>query len=132
MARLGELLVQNNVITAVQLNQTQETQKKKGGRLGTALTKIGLMQENEMINFLSKQYRVPAINLQDFEIEADIIKLIPQEVADKHMVIPVNRSGSSLIIAMADPSNIFAIDDIKFITNLNVEVVVAAEPHIKK
>src|SRR5579863_9272272 len=107
MARLGELLVQQNVINAQQLNQAMEEQKKGGGRLGTALTKLGFVQENDLIGFLSKQYRVPSINLNDFEIDADVAKLVPREVCEKHMLVPVNRAGSSLIIAMADPSNIF-------------------------
>jgi type IV pilus assembly protein PilB len=132
MARLGELLVQNNMITAAQLNQAQDQLKKDGTRLGTALTKLGILQEQELMSFMSKQYRVPAINLADFEIDTDVIKLIPQEVTEKHMLIPVNRAGASLIVAMADPSNIFAIDDIKFLTNLNIEVVVAPEAQIRK
>jgi type IV pilus assembly protein PilB len=132
MARLGELLVQNNMITAAQLNQAQDQLKKDGSRLGTALTKLGILQEQELMSFMSKQYRVPAINLADFEIDTDVIKLIPQEVCEKHMLVPVNRAGASLIVAMADPSNIFAIDDIKFLTNLNIEVVVAPEAQIKK
>lgn len=132
MARLGELLVQNSVINLAQLSQAQEDQKKNGGRLGTALTKLGFIKENDLVGFLSKQYKVPSINLADFEIDPEVIKLIPQEVAEKHMLIPVNRAGASLIIAMADPSNIFAIDDVKFLTGLNVEVVVAPEPQIKK
>jgi type IV pilus assembly protein PilB len=132
MARLGELLVQNNMITATQLNQAQDQLRKDGSRLGTALTKLGILQEQELMGFMSKQYRVPAINLADFEIDAEVIKLIPQEVCEKHMLVPVNRAGASLIAAMADPSNIFAIDDVKFLTNLNIEVVVAPEAQIRK
>ena len=129
--RLGELLVRENLITISQLQQAQEEQRKNGGRLGYNLTKMGFIQEQDLTNFLSKQYGVPAINLNDFEIEADVIKLIPKDVAEKHQVIPVNRAGSSLIVAMSDPSNIFAIDDIKFLTGYNIEVVVAAEGAIK-
>ncbi len=129
--RLGELLVRENLITISQLQQAQEAQRKDGGRLGYNLTKLGFIQEQDLTNFLAKQYGVPAINLSDFEIEADVIKLIPKDVAEKHQVIPVNRAGSSLIVAMSDPSNIFAIDDIKFLTGYNIEVVVAAEGAIK-
>jgi type IV pilus assembly protein PilB len=132
MARLGELLVQQNIISATQLNQAQDQQKKDGTRLGSALAKLGILQEAELVGFLSKQYRVPSINLAEFEIDPDVVKLIPQEVCEKHVLIPVNRAGSSLIVAMADPSNIFAIDDVKFLTNLNIEVVVATEANIKK
>jgi len=132
MARLGELLVQQNIISAAQLNQAQDQLKKDGSRLGSALAKLGILQENELMSFLSKQYRVPSINLAEFEIDPDVAKLIPQEVCEKHILIPVNRAGSSLIVAMADPSNIFAIDDVKFLTNLNIEVVVATEANIRK
>ncbi len=129
--RLGELLVRENLITLSQLQAAQEEQRKSGGKLGYNLTKLGFIQEQDLTNFLSKQYGVPAINLADFEIEADVIKLIPKDVAEKHQVIPVNRAGSSLIVAMSDPSNIFAIDDIKFLTGYNIEVVVASEGAIK-
>ncbi len=131
MARLGELLVQQNVITPAQLLQAQDAQKKEGGRLGAALTKLGFMQEKDLIGFLSKQYKVPAINLAEYEIDPEVIKLVPQDVGEKHMLVPLNRAGSSIIVAMADPSNIFAIDDIKFLTGFNVEVVVASEAHIR-
>ncbi len=128
---MGELLVRENLITLSQLQAAQEEQRKSGGKLGYNLTKLGFIQEQDLTNFLSKQYGVPAINLADFEIEPDVIKLIPKDVAEKHQVIPVNRAGSSLIVAMSDPSNIFAIDDIKFLTGYNIEVVVASEGAIK-
>ncbi|MEW5853608.1 MAG: type IV-A pilus assembly ATPase PilB [Myxococcota bacterium] len=129
--RLGELLVRENLISLQQLQKAQEEQRKNGGKLGYNLTKLGFIEEQDLTNFLSKQYGVPAINLADFEIEAEVIKLIPKEVAEKHQVIPVNRAGASLIVAMSDPSNIFAIDDIKFLTGYNIEVVVASEGAIK-
>src|SRR5687767_14883863 len=125
MARLGELLVRENMISVQQLQKAEEAQRKEGSRLGSSLIKLGLIQENELLNFISKQYHVPTINLDDFEIDAEVIKLIPEDVSRKHQVIPVHRAGASLVCAMADPSNIFAIDDIKFLTNYNVEVVVA-------
>jgi type IV pilus assembly protein PilB len=131
MARLGELLVQQNVISPSQLVQAQDEQKKEGGRLGAALTKLGFVQEKDLIGFLAKQYKVPAINLAEYEIDTEVIKTVPQDVAEKHMLVPLNRAGSSLIVAMADPSNIFAIDDVKFLTGFNIEVVVASEGHIK-
>ncbi|OGQ90470.1 MAG: type IV-A pilus assembly ATPase PilB [Deltaproteobacteria bacterium RIFOXYA12_FULL_58_15] len=132
MARLGELLVRENIISVDQLRQAQDEQKKGGGRLGASLVKMGMVEENDLLNFLSKQYHVPSINLDDFEIEADIIKLLNAEVVNKHQVIPVHRAGSSLVVAMADPSNIFAIDDVKFLTGYNVEVVVASETQIAR
>jgi len=130
--RLGELLVRENLITVQQLQQAQMEQRQKGGRLGQSLTKLGIIDENELTSFLSKQYGVPSINLAEFDIDPEVISLIPQEVADKHQVIPVNRAGSTLILAMSDPSNIFAIDDIKFLTSYNIEVVVASENQISE
>ena len=132
MARLGELLVRENMISIQQLQQAQEEQKRSGARLGTSLVKMGMIEEGELLNFLSKQYHVPSINLDDFDIDAEIVKLISEEVATKHQVMPVHRAGASLVVAMADPSNIFAIDDIKFLTGFNVEVVVASEAQITK
>ncbi|MCC7380234.1 MAG: type IV-A pilus assembly ATPase PilB [Deltaproteobacteria bacterium] len=129
--RLGELLVRENLISLQQLQQAQEEQRKSGGRLGYNLTKLGYIEENELTQFLSKQYGVPAINLSEFEIDQEVIRLVPREVAEKHQVIPVNRAGASLIVAMADPSNIFAIDDLKFLTGYNIEVVVASDGAIR-
>ncbi|MFZ9888652.1 MAG: type IV-A pilus assembly ATPase PilB [Myxococcota bacterium] len=128
--RIGELLVRENLISLQQLQKAQETQKQEGGKLGYHLTKLGFIEESELTQFLSRQYGVPAINLADFDIDAEVIGLIPRDVATKHQLIPVNRAGASLIVAMGDPSNIFAIDDIKFLTGYNIEVVVAAEAAI--
>lgn len=130
--RLGELLVRENMITHEQLRKAMEEQKKSGGRLGTHLTRLGFIGDEELTQFLSKQYGVPAVNLAEFEIDPEVIKLIPREVADKHQVIPINRAGATLIVAMADPSNIFAVDDIKFLTGYNVETVVASEESIRQ
>lgn len=129
-ARLGELLVREKLISPLQLQKAVETQRSTGGRLGHQLTKLGYIEENELTAFLSKQYGVPSINLSDFEIDAEVLKLIPKEVVVRHQVIPINKSGNTLIVAMADPSNIYAVDDIKFITNFNIDVVVASEGQI--
>ena len=129
--RLGELLVRNKLIDEKQLAKALEEQKISGGRLGASLVKLGYLKEEDLAAFLSRQYGVPSINLSEFEIDESVIKLIPAEVAQKYMLVPVNRAGSTLIVAMADPSNIFAIDDIKFMTGYNVEVVVAAEASVK-
>jgi len=129
--RLGELLVRENLISLQQLQRAQEEQRKSGGRIGYHLTKLGFIEESELTSFLSKQYGVPSINLRDFEIDPEVVALITREVAEKHQCIPVNRAGASLILAMSDPSNIYAIDDIKFITGYSVEVVVASEAAIK-
>jgi len=130
--RLGELLVRENLISVQQLRKAQEEQQKNGTRIGTALIKTGAIEESKLTDFLSKQYGVPAINLKDFDIDPDIIKLIPKDVAEKHLVIPVNRAGPSLIVAMCDPSNIYAQDDLKFLTGYNIEPVVASEPSIRE
>ena len=128
--RLGELLVRENMISATQLQHAQEESRGSGRRLGYTLTKLGFVDDTELTSFLSKHYGVPSINLSDFEIDPSVIELIPREVAERHQVIPVNRVGSSLIVAMADPSDLHAIDDLKFLTNFSIEVVVAGESAI--
>ena len=125
--RLGELLVREKLISLQQLRQAQDEQKRTGGNLGYALAKLGYMSEGEMTNFLSTQYRVPAINLDEYEIDPEVLKVVPKDVCEKHRIIPVSRTGSTLIVAMADPTNLHAIDDIKFLTALNVEPVVSSE-----
>lgn len=132
-SRLGELLVRSNLITKEQLQRALDEQKSSAGqlRLGAILVKEGFIGEGELTAFLSKQYSVPSINLAEFDIDPAVVKLLPVEVVQKYQAIPVNRSGSTLILAMSDPSNIFAIDDIKFMTGYNVEVVVAADTGIK-
>ena len=129
-ARLGELLVREKLITPLQLQKAVVEQRSTGGRLGHHLTKLGYIEENELTSFLSQQYGVPSINLSDFEIDGEVLKLVPREVVQRHQVIPVNRAGNVLIVAMSDPSNIYAVDDIKFVTNLNIEVVVASDTAI--
>src|SRR5262249_39614107 len=128
--RLGELLVREKLISLQQLRQAQEEQRRSGNNLGYALAKLGYISDGEITNFLSAQYRVPAVNLDEYEIEPDIVKLVSKEVCDKHKIIPLSRSGSALVVAMADPTNLHAIDDIKFLTGLNVEPVVASETAI--
>ncbi len=130
-SRLGEMLVKAGLITQEQLQKALAQQEMSGGRIGSNLVKLGYITEDEITSFLSRQYGVPSINLSHFEIDPNVIKLIPADIAQKHLVIPINRTGSVLTVAMADPSNIFAIDDIKFMTGYKVEPVVAAESAIK-
>ena len=130
--RLGELLVRENLISLQQLQKAQDEARKSGQRIGSALIRTGAIEESKLTEFLSRQYGVPAINLKDFEIDPEVLKLIPKEVCEKHLVIPVNRAGASLIIAMADPANIFAVDEIKFVTGYNVETVVSSEVAIRE
>jgi len=130
--RIGELLVKENLLSTEQLRKARDEARSKGGRLGAQITKLGFLQEAELSDFVARQYGVPSIDLEEFELDPAVIKLIPEDVAIKHTVVPVNRAGSTLILATADPSNIFAIDDIKFLTGYNVEVVVASEEAIKR
>ncbi len=130
--KLGDLLVESGLITKEQLQEALEVQKQDNERLGTILVKLGYLTEEEITSFLSKQYGIPAVNLEHFEISEDVIKRIPSDIARKYMLIPITRTGSTLTVAMADPTNIYALDDIKFLTGLNVEPVVASELSIKK
>jgi len=130
--RIGELLVKENLLTKEQLRDARHNAKGTGNRLGSEITKMGLLDESELADFVAKQYGVPSINLDEFEIDRAVIELVPEEVAIKHNVIPVNRAGSTLILATSDPSNIFALDDIKFLTGYNIQPVVASEEAIRR
>ncbi|MEK6775811.1 MAG: type IV-A pilus assembly ATPase PilB [bacterium] len=129
--RLGALLINANLISEDQLQKALTKQKKDGGRLGSSLVHMGYIKEDRLIAFLSHQYGIPSVDVAKFEIDREVIKLIPSEVAQKYMIIPLNRTGSTLTIAMVDPSNVFAIDDVKFMTGYNVEPVVSSEAAIK-
>ncbi|MDW7709322.1 MAG: type IV-A pilus assembly ATPase PilB [Deferrisomatales bacterium] len=129
--KLGELLVRENRLTAVDLQKAKDDQRKNGGRLGEALVRLGLLKEQELVGIHSKQYGIPAVNLESFDIDPDVSRLLPEDLVQKYRVMPINRVGSTLIVAVEDPSNMFAVDDIKFITGYNVEVVVAAPSSIK-
>ena len=130
-AKLGEILVRENLITPQQLREALDYQRTSGGRLGSNLVKLGIVSDDVITAVLSRQYGVPSINLDLFHIEDEVIKLISQEVALKYMVLPVSRNGSTLTLAMADPTNVFAMDDIKFMTGFNVEPVIASEASIQ-
>ena len=128
--RLGELLVREKLISLSQLRQAQDEQQRSGANLGYTLAKLGYISDTEITNFLSQQYRVPTINLEEYEIDADIVKLVAKDQCEKHKVLPISRAGSSLVVAMADPTNLNAIDDLKFLTGFNVEPVIASESAI--
>jgi type IV pilus assembly protein PilB len=130
MSRLGELLVRERMISLQQLQEAKSEAQRTGRRLGVALSRLGFVDDQDLTQFLARQYSLPSINLSDFEIDTGVLKLVPKEVAMKHMVVPVNRAGATLIVAMSDPSNIFAIDELKFLTQYNIEPVVAAESAI--
>ena len=130
--RLGDLLVKEKIITTEQLDAALRAQKQNGpsSRLGSTLVQLGYVSDDEITNFLSRQYGVPAINLQYFEIDGTVVKLIPEETAKRYQILPLSRVGASLTIAMVDPTNVFAMDDIKFMTGFNIEPVVASESAI--
>src|SRR6185503_9342264 len=130
--KIGEMLLKAGYISQEQLNEALEHQKKNGGKIGYNLVKLGFVKEEDITQLLSEQYGVPSINLRHFEIDESVIQLIPSEVAQKYLVIPVNRTGATLTIAMADPTNVFAMDDIKFMTGYNVEPVVASEVALRE
>jgi type IV pilus assembly protein PilB len=130
ISKLGRMLVNAKLITEEQLQKAVAAQEKEGGRLGSLLVKLGAVQENDLLEFLSRQYSVPAIDLTNFEIDATVIRLIPGDVVQKYQVIPVRRVGTVITLAMVDPSNVFAIDDIKFITGYDVEPAIASEASI--
>jgi type IV pilus assembly protein PilB len=131
-SRLGEILVKDSLISADQLKQALDYQKKNGGRLGTCLVKLGLVSDDDITAVLSRQYGVPSINLKFYEVDPAVIKLVPQETAVRYQIVPLSRVGSTLTIAMTDPTNVFAMDDIKFMTGFNVEPVVASETAISE
>jgi type IV pilus assembly protein PilB len=128
--RLGELLVREKLISLQQLRQAQDEQRRSGQNLGYTLSKLGYISDDDITSFLSSQYRLPAIDLDNYDVDAEVIRMVSREVCEKHKILPVSRSGSSLIVAMADPTNLHAIDDIKFLTGYNVEPVVASETAI--
>ncbi len=131
-SQIGELLLRDNLITPEQLDTALEYQRRNGGRIGTVLIELGFADDDAITTVLSRQYGVPSINLAYFEVDPAVVKLIPVETAQKYMVIPLSRVGSTLTIAMADPTNVFAMDDIKFMTGFNIEPVVATESSIRE
>ena len=125
--RIGELLLKEKRITPEQLQEALNYQRQNGGKLGYNLIKLGYVKDEEITALLSKQYGVPSIALTQFEIDPAVVKLVPADTAQKYQIIPLSRSGATLTIAMTDPTNVFAMDDLKFMTGYNVEPVVASE-----
>src|SRR5438552_1598373 len=130
--KLGELLLKENMVTPQQLQEALAHQKMNGGKLGKAFVSLGYVRDEEITSLLSRQYGVPSINLHHFEVDPPIIKIIPSETSRKYQILPLSRSGATLTIAMADPTNVFAMDDIKFMTGYNVEPVVASETSLEE
>jgi len=130
-AKLGEILVRENLLTPQQLREALDFQREHGGRLGFNLVKMGLVSDDMITAVLSRQYGVPSVNLELFDIDDSVIRLIPRDVADKYSVLPLSRVGATLTLAMVDPTNVFAMDDIKFMTGLNIEPVVVSEASVQ-
>jgi len=131
MSRIGELLVREKMLSLQQLQQAQDEAKRTGKRLGATLARMGLVPDNVLTQMVARQYSLPAINLSEIEIDPNVLKLIPKDICEKHQVIPVRRQGPTLIVAMADPSNIYAIDELKFLTQYNIDPVVASDGAIE-
>ena len=130
--RLGDLLVADGLLTAEQLRKALAEQKGSPEKIGSVLVRLNFVNEDQLIGFLSRQYGVPSITLAQLDIESDVLKLVPAPIARKYEVIPVRKMGNSLALAMADPTNVFALDDISFMTNLQVLPLVASQTAIKK
>jgi type IV pilus assembly protein PilB len=130
--KLGELLLKAQLINQQQLTKALDEQKNSGGKLGEILQRLGFVTEDDIIECLSHQFGVPSINLRHFEIDPNVAKIIPVDLARKYNVIPVNKTGATLTLAMTDPTNIFAMDEITFMTGYRVEPVVASEEAIRE
>jgi len=118
-------------VNQTQLNEALVLQKEQGGRLGTNLVKLGYMTEKELVDSLAQHFRVPAVDLSGMEVDEAVIKIIPADIARKYTILPVSKSGATVTVAMIDPTNVFAMDDVKFMTGYKVEPVVASESAIR-
>jgi type IV pilus assembly protein PilB len=131
-ARLGEILLQANLITRDHLEQAVAQQRVEGGRLGTILTKLGLVKEQDVSRCLGEKFGIPYVDLDTQTIKPEVTRLLHTSIVQKHLVVPVAKSGTTLTMAMADPTNVLAVDDIKFMTGLKVDLVVATEGAIRR
>jgi type IV pilus assembly protein PilB len=129
--KFGELLVKTGKINPAQLNEALAMQKDQGGRLGTNLVKLGYLNERQLVESLSQHFKVPSVDLKGMEVDDAVIKIIPADIARKYTILPVNKAGATVTVAMIDPTNVFAMDDVKFMTGYKVEPVVASENSIR-
>jgi type IV pilus assembly protein PilB len=129
--RLGDFLLKRGAISTDQLEEALAAQAAQGGRLGQRLIELGFIEEQELVEFLSQSYGVPAIDLDRIEIDESIIRIVAPDVARRYTILPVSKAGAKITLAMADPTNVFAVDDVKFMTGYNVEPVVAGETALK-
>jgi type IV pilus assembly protein PilB len=132
LSRLGDRLVAEKLITTEQLQRALAEQKGSADKLGTILVRLGFITEDSLVSFLSKQYSIPAITVAQVDPDPDVMKLVPEQIAKKHSVLPIKRMGNTLTLAMADPTNVFALDDVGFMTGLQIQPVVASEAAIRK
>jgi type IV pilus assembly protein PilB len=132
LSRLGDRLVAEKLITSEQLQRALAEQKGSADKLGTILVRLGFITEDSLVSFLSKQYSIPAITVAQVDPDPDVMKLVPEQIAKKHSVLPIKRMGNTLTLAMADPTNVFALDDVGFMTGLQIQPVVASEAAIRK
>src|SRR2546427_5232835 len=130
--RLGDLLVAEGLLTEAQLRQALAEQKGKTEKLGSILARLGFITEEQLIGFLSRQYGIPSITLSNIDVDAETLRLVPAPIARKYEVLPVKRIGGTLTLAMADPTNVFALDDVAFMTSLQILPVVAPQAAIRK
>ena len=128
--KIGEMLLKGNIITPEQLRNALDTQKKTKERIGSVLVKSGFIKEPELLAFLGRQFNVPVVDLSKYEINSEVVRLLPEEMVQKHLALPINRVGAKLIVAVADPSNMAIIDAIGFKTGYAVELVLASEKDI--
>src|SRR3981189_1248835 len=131
-AKLGEILVRENLISPQHLREALDYQREHGGRLGFNLVKLGLVSDDMITAVLSRQYGIPSVNLDLFHIDESVLRLIPQEVAQKQSFFWLAHVGATLTLAMVDPTNVFAMDDIKFMRGLDVQSVLVAEVSVQQ
>ncbi|MFY9113106.1 MAG: type II secretion system protein GspE, partial [Desulfomonilia bacterium] len=129
--RIGDQLVKNALITPEQLLEAQKAQKISGTRLGSQLVKLGHLTEEQLVEFLGKQYGLPSVILRNIQPDPDVVNLIPLNIVQKYHAIPFERNASTLKVAMTDPTNIFAVDDLKFLTGYSIDVHVTSEESLK-
>jgi type IV pilus assembly protein PilB len=132
LSRLGDRLVSEKLISPDQLQRALAEQKGSADKLGTILVRLNFITEDSLVSFLSKQYAMPAITVAQVDPDPDVLKLVPEQIAKKHSVLPIKRIGNVLTLAMADPTNVFALDDVGFMTGLQIQPVVASEAAIRK
>ncbi len=129
--KLGELLVRNGRINQAQLNEALGLQKDQGGRVGTNLVKLGYLTEKQLVDSLAQHFKVPSVELAGMDIDEAVLKIIPADLARKYTILPVSKTGATVTVAMIDPTNVFAMDDVKFMTGYRVEPVIASESGIR-